>query len=286
MPVELHERLSEFSYGYGVTREAEEALASVGLRAVPFLPNLLHEAELGFDVGFDRPGVPLLLQFKLGQAMRRFVPGPGPVLNRPFWRFRIDTAEADGQYELLLKAEQDGAETYYVAPKFHDWQAYLEAYGDGLVISSSLLMTPGRIRAALDASGAPDGPHKLVYDHARAYLCSDPLPLTVVRSRDFAKRLRTRIEKEDVRLGQSMRRVFAGFTERAQVRRSRDSQAAVSSDRRAFSIASDTGTGAAVRRERFADYRGRSKSLDEAITAAVGAETWAAGIQMIMVTLD
>ena len=83
-----------------------------------------------------------------------------------------------------------------------------------------------------------------------------------------------------------MRRVFAGFTERAQVRRSRDSQAAVSSDRRAFSIASDTGTGAAVRRERFADYRGRSKSLDEAITAAVGAETWAAGIQMIMVTLD
>jgi hypothetical protein len=88
MPVDLHERLSEFSYGYGVTREAEAALASVGLRAIPFLPNLLHEAELGFDVGFDRPGAPLLLQFKLGQAMKRFVPGPGPHLNRPYWRVK------------------------------------------------------------------------------------------------------------------------------------------------------------------------------------------------------
>ncbi|MDO8409387.1 MAG: hypothetical protein Q7S93_04940 [Phenylobacterium sp.] len=59
MPVELHERLSEFSYGYGVTREAEEALASVGLRAVPFLPNLLHEAELEqFPSGMTRLGFP------------------------------------------------------------------------------------------------------------------------------------------------------------------------------------------------------------------------------------
>ena len=89
MPVELHERLSEFSYGYGVTHEAELALASVGPRAVPFLPNLLREAVLGLD----GPGSPLLLQFKLGQAMKRFVPGPGPHLNRPYWRFRIDTAE-------------------------------------------------------------------------------------------------------------------------------------------------------------------------------------------------
>ncbi|MEO8812960.1 MAG: hypothetical protein ABI376_08630 [Caulobacteraceae bacterium] len=99
------------------------------------------------------------------------MPGPGPHLNRPYWRFRIDTAEPDGQYELLLKAEQDGAETYYVAPKFHDWEAYLEAYGAGAVIDSSLLMTPGRIRTALDDTAwptartkssttmaAPDGP--------------------------------------------------------------------------------------------------------------------------------
>jgi hypothetical protein len=64
---DLHERLSEFSFGYGATRETEKLLESVGLKIAPFLPNLIHEAELGFDVGFDRRGKVLLLQFKLGQ---------------------------------------------------------------------------------------------------------------------------------------------------------------------------------------------------------------------------
>ena len=80
MPVELHERLSEFSYGYGVTREVEQHLQQQGLSATPFLPSLLQEAKVGFDVAFSRPGKPLLLQFKLGQAMRRFVPAPRPNL--------------------------------------------------------------------------------------------------------------------------------------------------------------------------------------------------------------
>lgn len=125
-------------------------------------------------------------------------------------------------------------------------------------------------------------------DNAGVRGCTSPspLPLAVVRSQDFAKRLRNRIEKQDLPLGQSMRRVFAGFGERAQVRRPSQSTAAPDSERRIYSIASDTGSGAEIRRERFADYRARSKSLDEAVTAAVGAETWAAGVQMLMVTLD
>lgn len=275
MPVELHERLSEFSYGYGVTREAEKALNDVGLRATPFLPNLLHEAELGFDAGFDRPGAPLLLQFKLGQAMKRFVPGPGPDLDRPYWRFRIDTAEPDGQYELLLKAEQDGAETYYVAPKFHDWGAYLEAYSDGMVIDSSLLIKPSRIRLVLNGNGVADGLHKIVYDHGRAYVCSNPLALAVDRSRDFAKRLRNRIEEDDVSLGQSMRRVFTGFSERVVVRRPIDTTPSRGkhAERAIYSIASESDAGRRARQERLADYRARTKSLDDAVTAAVGAET-------------
>jgi hypothetical protein len=55
-----------------VTREGERQLASVGLRPTPFLPSLLHEAVLGFDVKFDRPGAALLLQLKLGEALQRF----------------------------------------------------------------------------------------------------------------------------------------------------------------------------------------------------------------------
>jgi hypothetical protein len=54
--LDLHERLSEFSYGYGVTREFESALTAKGIRAVPFLPSLLHEAKVGFDVAWKKTG--------------------------------------------------------------------------------------------------------------------------------------------------------------------------------------------------------------------------------------
>jgi hypothetical protein len=117
LPVDLHQRLSEFSYGYGVTREVERLLGSLGLQTTPFLPSLLQEAKVGFDVAFDRPGTPLLLQFKLGEALQRLRrqdrSQPPPMLGRPFWRFSVDTSEPNGQFDLLLKAEQAGAEVYY-----------------------------------------------------------------------------------------------------------------------------------------------------------------------------
>ena len=50
--INLHEKLSEFSYGYGVTREVENLLSRAGCHVTPFLPSLVHEAELGFDVSF------------------------------------------------------------------------------------------------------------------------------------------------------------------------------------------------------------------------------------------
>jgi hypothetical protein len=93
--IDLHERLSEFSFGYGVTREVEGQLASIGLRPTPFLPSLLHEGELGFDVKFEAPGRVVILQFKLGEELRRFhraEPSQSiPLLERPFWRYRVDT---------------------------------------------------------------------------------------------------------------------------------------------------------------------------------------------------
>src|SRR5439155_15650999 len=118
--------------------------SDVGIKTAPFLPSLLQEAQLGFDVGFDRPGALLLLQFKLGQSVERFrrskPSDPIPNLHRPFWRFWINTAEADGQYETLLKAEQDGAETYYSAPRFSKWSDYLVAFESGEVLERSMLL--------------------------------------------------------------------------------------------------------------------------------------------------
>ena len=89
----LNERLSEYAYGFGATTEALALLRSVGVHAVPFLPNLIHEAEVGFDVSFSAPGTILMLQFKLGHQLDRFVRKPAnqtpPSVVRPFWRFEV-----------------------------------------------------------------------------------------------------------------------------------------------------------------------------------------------------
>lgn len=284
MPVELHERLSEFSYGFGVTREVEQLLRQQGLRATPFLPSLLHEADLGFDVAFDRPGTPLLLQFKLGQALRRFVPGPRPVLQQPFWRYRIDTAEPDGQFELLLKAEQDGADVFYLAPKFHDWETYLSAFEDRRVLRTSLIVTPGEIRRTLDSQSVPDGEHKIVYDESRAYLCSRPQKLSSIYYSDLADKLRTKVESRGRLIGDVLMEVFEGFEHRSTIRRKRALGRWDDSERTAYSIASDEGRQTRLRFERLARIRGTGRRLEEAIALAVGAEAWSMGAQLIFVT--
>jgi hypothetical protein len=61
-------------------------------------------------------------------------PGPRPTLQQPFWRYHIHTAEPDGQFELLLKAEQDGADVFYLAPKFHDRKIYLDAFENRRIV--------------------------------------------------------------------------------------------------------------------------------------------------------
>jgi hypothetical protein len=285
MPVELHERLSEFSYGYGVTREVELQLQKEGLAATPFLPSLLHEGELGFDVGFARAGTPLLLQFKLGQALRRFVPAPRPDLQQPFWRYRIDTAEPDGQFELLLKAERDGADVFYVAPKFHDWEIYLEAFESSEILKRSLIVRPSDIRRALDDHGVVDGLHKIAYDRHKAFLCSDPLRLQATSPSDLAKKVRANIERRDTAIADILEQVFQGFDDRALVRRSPAITESDRDDRKVYAIPSDQGQQPELRRRRFGRLLERGRSREEAIALAVGAEAWSLGAQLIFVTV-
>ncbi|MER8465850.1 hypothetical protein [Mesorhizobium sp. M1396] len=101
-------------------------LNSVGLSPTPFLPNLLHEKEIGFDVGFKDKGRVVILQFKLGhllQRLNRASPTQSiPELERPFWRFNVDSAAH--QLMRLAEFEVAGAETYYVAPKVSMWEQF------------------------------------------------------------------------------------------------------------------------------------------------------------------
>lgn len=168
--IDLHERLSEFTYGYAVTKEFEQSLTQKGLKAVPYLPSLKQEKKLGFDVGFKDKGKIVLLQFKLGQELTRLhvspPPSPRPKLERPFFRFTIDTT--DDQFKRLLAHEQNHAEVYYVAPEFRSWSAFSAAFIAGTVVQKSVLIRPSEIQTALKLTKQKAGRHRIVYDDKKA----------------------------------------------------------------------------------------------------------------------
>lgn len=287
--IDLHERLSEFSYGYGVTREVEKLLSDTGIQSVPFLPSLVQEKQLGFDVAFAKPGAALLLQFKLGQSLRRFVrtdkAHPAPVLDRPFWRFSVDTSEPDGQFETLLAAETNGADVYYAAPRFSDWPRYAAAFEEGQVLGGSLLIAPSEIRAALDAQGAADGPHRIVYDNNRVHVCSRPQRIREVAPKALAEKVATRVRRDKRSLGSAIKGVFESFFNRNEIRRMPktenpefEEQGAVHS----LAVRATADLANRERRRRLADFRERSKSEDDALAAAVGLELWSLGIQLVL----
>lgn len=259
--INLHERLSEFSYGYGVTREVQDLLATVGLRTTPFLPSLLHEAELGFDVAFSGPGRVVVLQFKLGEELRRFhrsSPGDAiPLLDHPFWRFSIDPAAH--QFQRLTEFENEDAEVYYVAPRFSDWSAYEKAFQDGEVLERSLLLKPSEISRGIQAQGGTAaGIHRIVYDYSRRYVCSRPVALHEETSGAIANQIRERVRRSHESVERQIVRLFE---------RSRP----------------ETGPGglSETRRERlFA----RSRRRLDAMAAIIGLEAWSLGAQMLFVT--
>lgn len=286
--IELHERLSEFSYGYGVTRETEMLLEQTGLRAVPFLPSLIQENDLGFDVAFDRPGAALMLQFKLGQSLTRFhrtdKSAPAPLLDRSFWRFSIDTAETDGQFETLLKAEHAGAEVYYVAPRFSDWPHYANVFERKEVLENSLLVRPSEIRAALDAQGAADGVHRIIYDRSRVHVCSKPRRISEVDGSDAVAKIASIVRERELPAGALIERIFDGLADRSLVQRT----TSIDTSEDAFMPSDDLGGRASPeyarlqRARRLADLMKRARTPDHARAAAVGIELWTLGIQLIV----
>jgi hypothetical protein len=61
---------TEFSYGYAFTENLIRSTASAPMGA-PVFPNLIQEAQTGYDIHLNFPGVPLFFQFKLPELMRK-----------------------------------------------------------------------------------------------------------------------------------------------------------------------------------------------------------------------
>ena len=254
--INLHERLSEFFYGYGVTREMERRLAAAGVKATPFLPSLLHEASLGFDVAFSGPGQVVMLQFKLGQQLSRFrrlTPAESiPMLQKPFWRYYVDVDEH--QFLRLEEFERSGADVFYVAPRFSSWSAYERAFHASEILQRSLLLWPSQIR--LGASGAP-GEHRIVYDKVSRYVCSEPQVIDEVRAQDAVEKVAARARESELPLAVQLERLVTRERARNVPRLSRPRQR---------------------------DLRSRARTLVDAMAAEIGFEAWLQGAQVLFVT--
>jgi hypothetical protein len=258
--IDLHERLSEFSFGYGVTREVEGLLASVGLHPTPFLPSLLHEGEVGFDVKFEDPGRVVVLQFKLGEELGRFhraTPSQSiPFLARPFWRYRIDTT--GHQFQLLVDYESRHSDVYYVAPRFSTWQAYERAFQDRTVLENSLMLKPSEISRGITAQAGLPGIHRVVYDRVTRYVCSDPVELQEQRPLELANEIARKIRATETSLHHQIEHLVSR------------------------SVTSDgPGRIDPIRRERLYE---RAKRPIDAMAAIVGIEAWSQGAQVLFVS--
>ncbi len=297
MPIDLHQRLSEYSYGFGVTREVEKALSELGLQVTPYLPNLREEARFGADVAFDRPGVPILLQFKLGHALMRLHHPPGPRrdfrwLSRPFWRFEIDTAELGGQFDLLAKHERDGAEVYYVAPRITKWDDYSQAFHEETIVEHSILVRPSTIEQELISSGQAHGKHRVLYCQNSLYICSDPRPIEEVPGKRIAGMVKEKISQNRTPIREQLGKLFVGVERERDltVKRSPDDDVATVKENSSTSSDVDSdlparrGEWLKERQSRYDSLRQRLRSEEKAMLAIVGFEAWAVGAQLIFAT--
>lgn len=253
--INLHERLSEFSYGYGVTREMEHRLAAAGVHATPFLPSLLHESTLGFDVAFSGPGQVVMLQFKLGQQLSRFRrlhPAESiPALQKPFWRYFVDVDEH--QFLRLEEFETQGADVFYVAPRFSNWSAYERAFHASEVLQQSLMLRPSQIR--MGVAGAP-GEHRIVYDRVNRYVCSEPRAVDEVRPEEAVEKVAARARD--------------GLPLLAQLER--------------LALRKRTADLPRLSRFRQRDLRSRARTPADGLAAEIGFEAWLQGAQVLFVT--
>lgn len=154
-------QFSEFSYGYCLT---EDLIVGQGtpLTAAPVFPSLLEEGQagVGYDVRFDRPGIPLFLQFKLVHQMVRgnATEARSGDFQPPFYRMHLRPRAISDQHQSLLSLEQAGNEVFYVAPCFHTATDLNANYAQRRVWGRSFRINPTLIGALPD-----DGPHHVTF---------------------------------------------------------------------------------------------------------------------------
>jgi hypothetical protein len=145
----VNPEFSEFSYGFALTHEIVNRWQGSGITVAPTFPSLYQEGQIGggYDVRWDVPGMPLLLQFKISQRMLRRSAGEWQHFGQPYYRFWIHARRHSDQHDLLVSLDDGTAEVYYAAPTIHEVADLNRAFFVGSVQQASIFFRPSDIGA-------------------------------------------------------------------------------------------------------------------------------------------
>lgn len=190
--------ISEFSYGYALTDELIN-WHGTNVTAAPVFPSLYQEGQTGggYDVMLNRGGVPLFLQFKLADLMKKgnAKEAKKGLLVCPYYKMHLRPRTHSDQHQLLIDLESSGNEVYYVAPSFHEPNGLNDAYLNHEVKDKSIWVKPSLIGPLPD-----DKDHYVAFQTgSNSYFCSEPRridePTTFQNvSRRIEEKLNTRNE--------------------------------------------------------------------------------------------
>ncbi|WP_213544565.1 hypothetical protein [Vannielia litorea] len=192
---------TEFSYGYALTENLVRA-SSTGPATAPVFPNLVQEAQLGYDVMLDFPVVPLFLQFKLPMLMVRNNAKEISSLNLhglhpPFFRMPLMRRDKSRQHARLMELERrTPGSVFYASSTLTSVYAFNTAYLRAQVHLRSAYFSP------LDIGPLPDDKyHHVSYasDRSIAWRCSEPKKVKALPYDDVVDSIQQRASERRAR---------------------------------------------------------------------------------------
>jgi len=167
---------SEFSFGYAFTENLVRS-SPIGPTGAPVFPNLVQEAQLGYDVRINMPGLPLFFQYKLPTSMKRNTATEISKhqisgLAAPFFRMPLMRRDLSQQHEKLIELENKFPGTvFYATPSLQDLSQFNLAYNTARVHERSVFFSPTEIGSLPDAKD-----HSVAYEDGASvgYFCSEP----------------------------------------------------------------------------------------------------------------
>lgn len=159
---------SEFSFGYAVVRQIEEMLG--GMVAVPTFPTQPQEFDGGYDVTFLSHGIPLFIQFKRSEVMRRKSCNEWKDnkagLSLPIFRMHLHRNNEYRQHFLMQELEAQGHSAIYCTSSVINKEMLDYEYASGRALNAAATFLPSEI-----ALPSLTDPHHVSFDNTSDRAC-------------------------------------------------------------------------------------------------------------------